>query len=98
MEITFEAETLSVQTYYTASAIHVTVNACGREIAEKLELDDRLYDLAPSDIVSEIGTEKLLEEIGEEDVRKWLLANSDPDDTLEFIGEDKIDEFLSHRA
>ena len=96
MEITFEADTASVVTSYGTSSIIVTVEASGREIAGKLDLDDRLYDLDPVDIVGEVGAVELLQQIGEEDVRKWLIENSDPDDTLEFIGLEKINEYLSH--
>lgn len=96
MEITFDADSVSIDSNYHKSGVSVTVEANGRDIAGKLDLDDRLYDLDPVDIVSEVGAEKLLEQIGEEDVRKWLLTNSDPDDTLEYIGLDKIHEYLSH--
>lgn len=98
MEITFPADSVSVDSTYHTSGVMVTVEANGREIAAKLDLDDRLYDLDPVDIVSEVGATELLEQIGEEEVRAWLLANSDPDDTLEHIGLDKIHEFLSHEG
>jgi hypothetical protein len=96
MEITFPAESVSVDSSYHTSGVMVTVEANGREIAAKLDLDDRLYDLDPVDIISEVGVENILESIDEDVVRKFLLENSDPDDTLEHIGLDKIHEFLSH--
>ncbi|MNH37947.1 hypothetical protein D3C79_989160 [compost metagenome] len=96
MEITFPADSVSVDSTYHTSGVSVTVTANGREIAAQLDLDDRLHDLDPVDIVSEVGATTLLEQIGEEEVRVWLLANSDPDDTLEHIGLDKIHEFVSH--
>lgn len=96
MEITFPADSVSVDSTYHTSGVSVTVEANGREIAAKLDLDDRLHDLDPVDIVSEAGADNLLQQIGEDEVRTWLLANSDPDDTLEYIGLDKIHEFLSH--
>jgi len=98
MEITFPADNVSVDSTYHNSGVSVTVQANGREVAAQLDLDDRLHDLDPVDIVSEVGAETLLQQIGEEEVRAWLLANSDPDDTLEHIGLDKIDEFMSHRG
>lgn len=98
MAITFPADSVSVDSTYNNSGVSVTVEANGREVAAQLDLDDRLHDLDPVDIVSEVGATKLLEQIGEEEVRVWLLANSDPDDTLEHIGLDKIDEFMSHRG
>jgi hypothetical protein len=98
MEITFEADSVSVDSDYRNSSVNVTVEASGREIAGRLDLDDRLYGLDTADIVGEIGAAELLRQIGEEDVRKWLLENSDPDDTLEHIGLDKIHEYLSHGA
>ena len=96
MEIKFPADSISVNSSYHTSGVSVTVEANGRDIAAQLDLDDRLHDLDAADIVSEVGAETLLEQIGEEDVRKWLLANSDPDDTLEYIGLDQIQEYLSH--
>ena len=96
MDITFEAESVHVSTDYRNSSVNVTVEANGRHIAEKLDLDDRLYEIDLCDIVEELGAEELMQEIGAEEVRKWLLANSDPDDTLEHIGLDKIQKFLSH--
>ena len=98
MQITFPADSVSVDSTYHTSGVSVTVEANGREVAAQLDLDDRLHDLDPVDIVSEVGATKLLEQIGEEEVRSWLLANSDPDDTLEHIGLDKIHEFLSHEG
>lgn len=98
MEITFPADSVSVDSTYHNSGVSVTVQANGREVAAQLDLDDRLHDLDPVDIVSEVGAETLMQQIGEEEVRAWLLANSDPDDTLEHIGLDKIDEFMSHRG
>ncbi|MFG3451200.1 hypothetical protein [Stutzerimonas stutzeri] len=98
MEITFKVDRVVAEQagYAYGSQLNLTVDASGRDIAEQLDLDDRLYDLDPSDILLEVPAEKMLEAIGEEDVRKWLLANSDPDDTLEAIGEEKISEFMSH--
>nr|WP_314877291.1 hypothetical protein [uncultured Pseudomonas sp.] len=96
MKITFPADSVSVDSSYHTSGVMVTVEANGREIAAKLDLDDRLYDLDPVDIISEVGVENILESIDEDVVRKFLLENSDPDDTLEHIGLDKIHEFLSH--
>lgn len=98
MEITFPADSVSVDSTYHNSGVSVTVEANGREIAAQLDLDDRLHDLCPVDIISEVGVEKILESIDEDIVRKWLLENSDPDDTLEHIGLDKIHEFLSHEG
>jgi len=98
MEITFKASRVSSELLGNGyqSYLEVTADVSGHEVAEALDLDDRLYELDPSDILIEVPAEKMLEAIGEEDVRKWLLANSDPDDTLECIGEDKIAEFMSH--
>jgi len=96
MEIKFEAESLSVDSRYHTSGISVCVEAKGRDIAVQLDLDDRLYDIDVSDIVSEVGAETILNEIGKDQVREWLLKNSDPNDTLEYIGLDKIHEYLSH--
>lgn len=98
MEITFPADSVSVDSTYHNSGVSVTVEANGREVAAQLDLDDRLHELDPVHIVSEVGATELLEQIGEEEVRSWLLANSDPDDTLEHIGLDKIHEFLSHEG
>ncbi len=96
MEINFPADSVNVDSSVRTGGVNVTVTGNGRDIAAQLDLDDRLHDLDPIDIVGELGAAKLLEQIGEEEVRKWLLANSDPDETLDQIGLDKIDEFLSH--
>lgn len=98
MEITFPADSVSVDSTYHISSVMITVEANGREIAAKLDLDDRLHDLDPVDIISEVGVENILESIDEDVIRKFLLENSDPDDTLEHIGLDKIHEFLSHEG
>lgn len=98
MEIIFKASSVSATHLGSGYGgnLEVKADVLGREVAEALDLDDRLYDLDPSDILLEVPAENMLEAIGEEDVRKWLLANSDPDDTLEAIGEEKISEFMSH--
>lgn len=96
MEITFNAESVSIDSNYRTSEISLTIEANGREVAEKLDLDDRLYDLCPVDVADEIGRNKMLDAIGEEDILKWAIANIDHDDILEFIGLEKIHEFLSH--
>lgn len=97
MEIRFEADRVSVETIYMNSNVVVTVDANPRDIAEKLDMDDRLHDLDASDVVEEIGHIECLEAIGEEEVREWLLKNSDHDDLLKYIGLDKIHDFLSHQ-
>lgn len=98
MEITFDADSVSVDSSYHVSGVSVTVEVNGRHVAEKLDLDDRLYEIELSDIVSEIGADELLQEIGEEDVRMWLLANSDPDDTLQCIDVGAINDFIGRGA
>lgn len=95
MELIFEADEATIICTHR-SMLQVTVNADLNALAAKLDLDERLHDLDPVDVADHIGSEKLLEAIGEDDVRKWLLENSDPDDILEYIGEEKIHEFLSH--
>ena len=96
MEITFNAESVSIDSNYRTSEISLTIEANGREVAEKLDLDDRLYDLCPVDVADEIGRDKMLDAIGEEDILKWAISNIDHNDILEFIGLDKIHEYLSH--
>ena len=59
MEITFPADSVSVDSTYHNSGVSVTVEANGREVAAQLDLDDRLHDLDPVDIVSEVGATKL---------------------------------------
>lgn len=80
MEITFDADSVSVTTNYGSSQVSVTVESGAEHIADQLPDDARLSDM-DVDVVT-----------------KWLMEHADHDDILEWIGVDKIHEFLSHGA
>ena len=47
MSITFDADSVSVESVGRNSQVRVTVDAQPREIAVELDIDDRLHDLEP---------------------------------------------------
>lgn len=97
MEITFNAESVSVDSSHGTSDIRVTVEASGRDLAERLDLDDRLYDLEPRDIIEQVGALKLLQAFDDQEITKWLQnGDTDPTDVLSAIGLDAIHDYLSH--
>ena len=96
MEITFNAESISVEGGRKVGEVSVTVNANGREIAEELDLDDRLYDLEPHEIVNHIGAGKLLDTMDEAEITGWLSSSKvDPTEFLSAIGEEAVLEWLN---
>ena len=76
MIITFKAESVSVER--SRNELDVTVEANGREIAEQLDLDDRLHELTAADIVGEMDKDALLDAIGEDYAREYFgIENTD---------------------
>lgn len=74
MIITFKAESVSVER--RRNDLDVTVDANGRDIAEKLDLDDRLHDLTAAQVVGEMDKDSLLDAIGEDYAREYFGIES----------------------
>lgn len=97
MSITFDADSVSVESVGRNSQVRVTVDSKGSDIAESLHIDDRLYDLEPHEIVNHIGAGKLLETMDEAEISEWLASSSaDPNDFLSAIGEETVLKWLNN--
>lgn len=96
MSITFEADSVQVESVGRNSQVRVTVDAQPREVAAGLDIDDRLHDLEPHEIVNHIGATKLLETMDEHEICAWLSSSSaDPSEFLNAIGEEAVLEWLN---
>lgn len=97
MSITFDADSVSVESVGRNSQVRVTVDGKGSDIAESLHIDDRLHDLEPHEIVNHIGAGKLLETMDEAEISEWLASSSaDPNDFLSAIGEETVLKWLNN--
>jgi len=97
MSITFDADSVSVESVGRNSQVRVTVDGKGSDIAEALHIDDRLHDLEPHEIVNHVGAGKLLETMDEAEISEWLAgANVDPNDFLSAIGEETVLKWLNN--
>ena len=97
MSITFDADSVSVEGVGRSSHVRVTVDAQPRDIAAELDIDDRLHDLEPHEIVNHIGAGKLLETMDEAEISEWLASsNVDPNDFLGAIGEETVLKWLNN--
>lgn len=97
MSITFDADSVSVESVGRNSQVRVTVDAQPREIAAELDIDDRLHGLEPHEIVNHIGAGKLLETMDEAEISEWLASsNVDPNDFLSAIGEETVLKWLNN--
>lgn len=97
MTITFDADSVSVESVGRNSQVRVTVDGKGSDIAEALHIDDRLHDVEPHEIVNHVGAGKLLETMDEDEISEWLTSsNVDPNDFLSAIGEETILKWLNN--
>lgn len=97
MSITFEADGVSVESLGRTGQLRVTVDCKGSDVAEALEIDDRLYDLEPHEIVNHVGAGKMLETMDEAEISEWLASsNVDPNDFLSAIGEETVLKWLNN--
>jgi hypothetical protein len=95
--IIFKAESVSVESSPSTSAVTVTVEANARDVVEDLCVSDRLHEVSPRDIIDEVGSTTLLQAFDEEELSMWVRdALTDPTDLLSAIGLDAIHEYLSH--
>ncbi|MEE1917985.1 hypothetical protein V0R52_16475 [Pseudomonas asiatica] len=72
MDITFNANIVSVEGVSDTGQVRVTIYGPTHEIAAELDIKDRLHDLEPDEIVNHVGASKLLEAIGKQAVLEWL--------------------------
>ncbi|MCF3156603.1 MULTISPECIES: hypothetical protein [Pseudomonas] len=97
MSITFDADSVSVESVGRNSQVRVTVDAQPREIAAELDIDDRLHDLEPHEIVNHIGAGELLETMDEAEISEWLASSdADPTEFLSAIGEETVLKWLNN--
>ena len=75
MSITFDADSVSVESVGRNSQVRVTVEGKGSDIAESLHIDDRLHDLEPHEIVNHIGAGKLLETMDEAEISELEVSD-----------------------
>lgn len=97
MSITFDADSISVESVGRNSQVRVKVEGKGSDIAESLHIDDRLHDLEPHEIVNHVGAGKLLETMDEAEISEWLASSDvDPTEFLSAIGEEEVLRWLNN--
>lgn len=89
----FEAESCLVEPG-TYERLQIRVEADARDVVAEMDVDDRLYQIEPSDIVEELGANKLLSAMGEKHFAEWVLANGDFYEALNAIGIERIREWI----
>ena len=95
--ISFKAESVSVEGTPRTGDVMVTVEADPRAVVEGMDVDDRLYELEPRDIIDEMGALKILQAFTEEEIAAWLRDGmTDTTDMLNAIGMDDIHEYLNN--
>lgn len=75
MRLTFKASSITAEHLGSGFGSRVEVTAedvSGRDVAEALSVEDRLYGIRPVEILAEVSAEEMLIAIGEEQVSKWL--------------------------
>lgn len=70
MIITFKAESVSVEK--RRNELDVTVEANGWEVAEQLDIEDRMAGLSVGSIINELGISAILETIGQGDALAYF--------------------------
>lgn len=81
MSITFDADSVSVESVGRNSQVRVTVEGKGSDIAESLH----------------IGAGKLLETMDEAEISEWLTSSDvDPTEFLSAIGEEEVLRWLNN--
>lgn len=70
MSITFKASSVTIE--HRRMGIDVTVDAGGQEIAEQLDIEDRMAGLSVGSIINELGISAILEAIGKGDALAYF--------------------------
>ena len=92
--IQFFAESVTVQAQGVMS-VHVTLDADMKNVVEDMDLEDRLHQVEPSDVVEQLGAVSLLNAMGEQHFDQWVKANGDYYEALNAIGIEKIQEWVN---
>lgn len=91
--VTFEAKAVSIEAG-NYEKFSVTIEADAREIVADIDVDDRLHDIEPADIIEEVGAAKLLGAMGEKHFSEWVIGNGDFYEALNAIGIERIREWM----
>lgn len=96
--ICFEAESCTTSTSRHTSNISVELEVVARNVAEALNVEDRLYDMDMRDIIDEVGATKLLDAFDAHEITAWVQDTQTDTyyDLLNAIGLEAIREYLSH--
>lgn len=70
MSITFKASSVTIE--HRRIGIDVTVDTDGQEIAEQLDIEDRMAGLSVGSIINELGVSAILESIGKGDALAYF--------------------------
>lgn len=92
--IQFFAESVTVQAQGVMS-VHVTLDADMKNVVEDMDLEDRLHQVEPSDVVEHLGAANLLNAMAEQHFGQWVKANGDYYEALNAIGIEKIQEWVN---
>ena len=70
MSITFKASSVTIE--HRRIGIDVTVDTDGQEIADQLDIEDRMAGLSVASIINELGISAILEAIGKGDALAYF--------------------------
>jgi hypothetical protein len=91
--ITFEAEHIGVEPG-NYNKFQVVLEADMKEVVADMDLEDRLHEIEPADIVETVGAVNLLNAISETHFDQWVKAHGDYYEALNAIGIEKIREWV----
>lgn len=76
----------------------ITIEGDLRDIADNMDIDDRLHDIHPRDIIDEVGATKLLDAFSAQEITTWVQDTQTDTyyDLLNAIGLESIREYLLH--
>lgn len=91
--IHFQAEAISIEPA-GYKAFEVVLEADMKEVVADMDLEDRLHEVEPADIVETVGAVNILNAMSETHFEKWVEAHGDYYEALNAIGIEKIREWI----
>lgn len=91
--ITFEAEHVGIEPG-NYNKFQVVLEADMKEVVADMDLEDRLHEIEPADVVETVGALKLLNAMSEPHFEQWVTEHGDYYEALNAIGIEKIREWI----
>lgn len=91
--ITFLAERVTTESM-DGKRIHVTLEADMKVVVEDMDIEDRLHEIEPVDIVTTLGAPAILGAMCETHFDQWVRDGGDYYEALNAIGIERIQEWI----